>query len=129
MHSMIADTGIYIHSGKYLRKNPIARAGFIFYLILIHLWTFTLLFFHAHSFGVERCDFQAGVRVSHGPHAMMMEQSRGVTAKTTVRTNADASAAIPSAGNDQDGLKGDTAVGGANEAKADPGSQREVPNE
>jgi hypothetical protein len=72
-----------------LRKNPIARAGFIFYLILIHLWTFTLLFFHAHSFGIERCDFQSGVRLSHGPNALMMEQNNGVPIKvaTTTITN------------------------------------------
>ena len=66
---------IYIYiSGKYLRKNPLARAGFIFYLILIHLWTFVLLFFHAHSFdaNLER-DSGTGNAHPHGPHAIMQQ--------------------------------------------------------
>mmetsp|Transcript_6587 Transcript_6587/g.16227 ORF Transcript_6587/g.16227 Transcript_6587/m.16227 type:complete len:779 (-) Transcript_6587:239-2575(-) len=62
-------------TGKYLRRNPLARAGFIFYLILIHLWTFVLLFFHAHSFDTypER-DPIAGNAYPHGPHAIMQQQ-------------------------------------------------------
>jgi len=62
-------------TGKYLRRNPVARAGFIFYLILMHLWTFVLLFFHVHSFDTAlEGDFNAGVGYSHGPHAMMQQQ-------------------------------------------------------
>lgn len=60
-----------VTTGKYLRKNPFARAGFIFYLLLMHLWTFVLLFFHAHGFEVEHADFGAGGGLSHGPHALM----------------------------------------------------------
>lgn len=124
------------HSGKYLRKNPIARAGFIFYLILIHLWTFALLFFHAHSFGAERCDFQEGVRISHGPHALMMDQNHGVInmAKTAIATNADASGAmIPNAAaKDHDSMmdsKADGKLVDAKDAKADREDQAEIPNE
>jgi len=62
-------------TGKYLRRNPLARAGFIFYLILIHLWTFLLLFFHAHSFDtISDRDFGPNTKYSHGPHAMIMQQ-------------------------------------------------------
>ena len=62
----------YLSLGKYLRRNPLARAGFIFYLILIHLWTFVLLFFHAHSFDVSR-----GSEFGHvppGPHSIFQQQ-------------------------------------------------------
>jgi hypothetical protein len=62
-------------SGKYLKRNPLARAGFIFYLVLIHLWTFVLLFFHAHSFDtIAERDSGAGDGYSHGPHAIMQQQ-------------------------------------------------------
>ena len=57
-------------SGKYLRRNPLARAGFILYLIMIHLWTFVLLFFHAHSF-----DTNTGRDFGHGPHALLRPHS------------------------------------------------------
>jgi hypothetical protein len=50
----------------------VARAGFIFYLLLMHLWTFVLLFFHAHSFESDHADFGA---VDHGPHALMQQSS------------------------------------------------------
>jgi len=63
-----------VSSGKYLRRNPLARAGFIFYLILIHLWTFVLLFFHAHSFNtIPEGEFGGMVGNSHGPHALMQQ--------------------------------------------------------
>ena len=65
-------------TGKYLRRNPIARAGFIFYLLLIHIWTFVLLFFHAHSFETTHADFGAGAGVPHGPHALMAAQALGL---------------------------------------------------
>jgi len=58
-------------TGKYLRANPLARAGFLLYLFLIHLWTFVLLFFHAHGFETVHGDFGAGHEVPHGPHALM----------------------------------------------------------
>jgi hypothetical protein len=61
--------------GKYLRRNPLARAGFIFYLIIIHLWSFVILFFHAHSFQ-EHGDFGASVGVSHGPYALLMQHQQ-----------------------------------------------------
>lgn len=57
-------------TGKYLRSNPIARAGFLLYLLLIHLWTFVLFIFHAHGFETVHGDFGGG-GVPHGPHALM----------------------------------------------------------
>ena len=62
-----------VSSGKIMRKNPLARAGFIAYLLLIHIWTFILIFFHAHNFESVHGDFGAGVSVSHGPHALMQQ--------------------------------------------------------
>eukprot|EP00980_Cylindrotheca_fusiformis_P017617 scaffold5517_cov135-Cylindrotheca_fusiformis.AAC.47 len=58
------------HTGKYLRRNPLARAGFVFYLVLMHLWTFVLLFLHAHSFETDHADFAA---LAHGPHAVLQK--------------------------------------------------------
>jgi hypothetical protein len=60
--------------GKYLRSNPLARAGFLLYLFLIHLWTFALFIFHAHGFETVHGDFGGGVGVPHGPHALMQAQ-------------------------------------------------------
>jgi len=61
-----------VTTGKYLRRNPIARAGFIFYLLLIHIWTFVLLFFHAHSFDTAGGDTgRTIVRAVHGPGALL----------------------------------------------------------
>mmetsp|Transcript_6492 Transcript_6492/g.13791 ORF Transcript_6492/g.13791 Transcript_6492/m.13791 type:complete len:814 (+) Transcript_6492:83-2524(+) len=80
-------------TGKYLRRNPIARAGFIFYLMLIHLWTFVLLFFHAHSFDIIPNGSSAG-HYSHGPHAMM--QQHEMNKNIDIMMNADANAAVPS---------------------------------
>lgn len=62
--------------GKYLKRNPLARGGFISYLVLIHLWTFVLLFFHAHSFDtIAERDFGTGGGGSpHGPQAIMQQQ-------------------------------------------------------
>jgi len=34
---------------NYLRVDPVGRAFFILYLIVLHLWTFCLLAFHAHG--------------------------------------------------------------------------------
>ncbi len=55
-------------TGKYLRKNPMARAGFIVYLLLMHMWTFVLLFLHAHNFESAKGDYM-GIAV--GPHALL----------------------------------------------------------
>jgi len=73
-----------VSTGKYLRRNPIARAGFIFYLILIHLWTFVILFFHAHSF--ETIPSGAFGEVPHSPHAIIQEQKieRNIDSATAV---------------------------------------------
>ena len=76
--------------GKYLRRNPLARAGFIFYLILIHLWTFVLLFFHAHSFETTIPNSNFGT-VPHSPHAMLQQQQivRSIDSAAAVRSNVE----------------------------------------
>jgi hypothetical protein len=33
-----------------LHQNPFARGAFLLYIIVLHLWTFALLMYHAHSF-------------------------------------------------------------------------------
>mmetsp|Transcript_56472 Transcript_56472/g.137061 ORF Transcript_56472/g.137061 Transcript_56472/m.137061 type:complete len:866 (-) Transcript_56472:2888-5485(-) len=101
-----------VSTGKYLRKNPLARAGFIFYLLLIHTWTFVLLFFHAHNFEVEHGDFGAGVGLPHGPHALM-QQKQPVLLSNGV--NGDASAAKP---NNDNPAKGTANENGRDEADA-----------
>jgi len=60
--------------GKFLRYNPLARGGFILYLLILHLWTFFVLFFHTHSYETVHPDFGAGRDVAHGPHALMQQQ-------------------------------------------------------
>lgn len=60
-----------VSTGKYLKRNPLARAGFILYLIMIHFWSFVLLFYHAHSLDhqVIPSDFSQ----PHSPHAMLKQ--------------------------------------------------------
>jgi hypothetical protein len=62
-----------VESGKCLRYNPMARIMFIVYLLMLHLWTFLLLFVHAHTFEDVHGDFGAGGMQAHGPHALMQE--------------------------------------------------------
>jgi hypothetical protein len=62
-----------VESGKCLRYNPLARILFIVYLLMLHLWTFLLLFVHAHTFENVHGDFGAGGMQAHGPHALMQE--------------------------------------------------------
>jgi len=62
-----------VQTGKFLRYNPLARGAFLVYLLLLHLWTFFLLFFHAHHFENLHGDFGAGRQMHHGPHAMMQQ--------------------------------------------------------
>lgn len=61
-------------SGRYLRKNPMARAVFIVYLLLVHLWTFVVLFFHAHNF--EDPHMVPGAELGVGPHALVAQQNQ-----------------------------------------------------
>jgi hypothetical protein len=56
-----------VQSGKVLRYQPLARLFFILYLVMIHLWTFFLIFMHAHGFDTDHSD-------SHGPHALLRTQ-------------------------------------------------------
>lgn len=63
-----------VESGKFLRHNPVARLLFIVYLLMLHLWTFLLLFVHAHNFENLHGDFGAGGNQAHGPHALMEQQ-------------------------------------------------------
>lgn len=58
-------------TGKYLRSNPLARAFFLLYLLMIHVWALALLVFHAHSYETIHGDFGAGHQLAHGPHALM----------------------------------------------------------
>mmetsp|Transcript_1304 Transcript_1304/g.2134 ORF Transcript_1304/g.2134 Transcript_1304/m.2134 type:complete len:794 (-) Transcript_1304:76-2457(-) len=60
-------------TGKYLRSNPLARGGFIVYLLVLHLWTFVVLFLHTHKFETVHGDFGAANHLAHGPHALMQQ--------------------------------------------------------
>jgi len=62
-------------TGKYLRRNPLARAGFILYLVMVHMWTFLLLFFHAHYFETNRAEFGSNLAV--GPDSLL-EQHKDI---------------------------------------------------
>lgn len=77
-----------------MRRNPLARAGFIFYLLLVHAWSFVLLFFHAHAVQVD------GGHGQLGPHALMrpplQEQLLNVQPLVDVKKNAaEGQQAIP----------------------------------
>jgi hypothetical protein len=57
-------------SGKFLRHNPVARLFFILYFLLMHLWTFALLFFHVHGYETMHGDFGSG---AHGPSGLLSQ--------------------------------------------------------
>ena len=67
--------GFAVTTGKYLRKNPLARAGFIVYLLLIHVWTFVLLFLHAHNFETTKA---GDIAMAVGPQALIDFHKRNV---------------------------------------------------
>mmetsp|Transcript_28181 Transcript_28181/g.40357 ORF Transcript_28181/g.40357 Transcript_28181/m.40357 type:complete len:727 (+) Transcript_28181:76-2256(+) len=50
-----------LETGAMLRQNPFARGGFLLYLCVLHLWTFALLMFHAHSFDHRDFSYEHGV--------------------------------------------------------------------
>lgn len=60
-----------VQTGKFLRSNPLARGGFLLYLIVLHIWTFLVLFFHAHSYEPVHGDF--GSQQFHGPNTLMQQ--------------------------------------------------------
>jgi hypothetical protein len=60
-----------VETGKFLRYNPLARGGFILYLLVLHLWTFAVLFFHTHRFETVHGDFGSGQPFAHSPQAVM----------------------------------------------------------
>lgn len=62
-----------IQSGKFLRFNPVARFLFLIYFLLLHLWTFALILFHAHGYETLHGDFGAGGSFPHGPGALMQQ--------------------------------------------------------
>ena len=43
--------------GQEMRRNPTLRAGFVFYLLFLHVWALGIVAWHAHSFEVEHGDF------------------------------------------------------------------------
>jgi len=40
---------VAVDLGSYFRSDPFARAFFLFYLMILHLWAFFLVVFHAHG--------------------------------------------------------------------------------
>jgi flagellin-like hook-associated protein FlgL len=54
-------------SGKVLRANPFARLFFVAYLLLLHVWTFVAIIFHAHGMEGIHGDFGGSAQ-----HPMMM---------------------------------------------------------
>jgi flagellin-like hook-associated protein FlgL len=54
-------------SGKVLRGNPFARLFFVAYLLLLHVWTFVAILFHAHGMEGIHGDFGGSAQ-----HPMLM---------------------------------------------------------
>lgn len=60
---------ILVRLGRLLRLNPFMRLFFVIYLLMVHVWAFVILFYHAHYLdSVPRGQ-------SHGPHTMMLQQA------------------------------------------------------
>ena len=43
--------------GNMLRNTPMARLGFLLYLLFLHFWLFTVLAYQVHNFEMEHGDF------------------------------------------------------------------------
>lgn len=82
-----------VETGKYLRYNPLARGGFILYLLVLHLWTFVVLFLHTHKFETVHGDFGAASNLAHGPHALMQQHDPEIF-KQVVADKVAAAAAV-----------------------------------
>jgi hypothetical protein len=83
-----------VQTGKYLRYNPLARGGFILYLLVLHLWTFVVLFLHTHKFETVHGDFGAANNLAHGPHALMQQHDPEIFKQVIAEKNAAAQAAV-----------------------------------
>jgi len=83
-------------AGKYLRANPMARAAFIMYILMLHLWTFVVIFFHAHNFEDMHRDM---ADIPHGPDAIAQAQlgAGGQAVKAAVNAAKAAAAAATKA--------------------------------
>jgi hypothetical protein len=46
-----------INTGVFLKRNPLARAALLLYLLVLHVWVIGILIFHAHNFEVVHGDF------------------------------------------------------------------------
>eukprot|EP00978_Attheya_sp_CCMP212_P031180 scaffold117077_cov65-Attheya_sp.AAC.1 len=57
-----------IDMGAIMRQNPLARGGFLLYLLILHVWTFCLLLFHT---GETPCYDT----LPHGPDALFQHHS------------------------------------------------------
>lgn len=89
-----------VSTGKYLRANPFARAAFIVYLMILHLWTFVIIFFHAHNFeDIHRGDFPGSH--GHGPESIMKQQLGEAAGKAAAAAAAAAKAAAGGGGDKQ----------------------------
>jgi hypothetical protein len=62
-------------SGKVLRSNPVARLFFVAYWLLLHVWTFVAVVFHAH--GMEGLHGDFGNNAQHPMATMMMMMNHG----------------------------------------------------
>jgi hypothetical protein len=40
---------ISLQAGKFLRNEPVARLGFLLYLVLLHLWALCVLALHSQN--------------------------------------------------------------------------------
>ena len=65
MISSLLDTfdTLSVDLGSHFQHYPMSRLAFMMYLLVLHIWTFFLLVYHAHA--------QGGVGGEHGPEAMM----------------------------------------------------------
>ena len=46
-------------TGKFLRRYPLVRLGFVFYLLVLHLWVFFIIGMHTHSLELDTTPQQA----------------------------------------------------------------------
>ncbi len=65
MLSSLLDTfdALAIDLGSHFRHFPISRLAFMLYLLILHLWAFFLLVYHAHAQGTGDS--------THGPEALL----------------------------------------------------------
>ena len=84
MIASLLDTfdALSVDLGSHFRQNPLARLAFMLYLLMLHMWAFFLLVYHAHAQGT------GGGGIVQGPESMFRSYRHMEQAAMAIAANA-----------------------------------------